>query len=298
MLSFLKWQMTADWEPWPEQVKNSFKDRPPERINGERLRVSFIGHATVLIQTQGLNILTDPVWSERASPSKRFGPRRADEPGVAFEALPPIDAVLVTHNHYDHMDVETLSRLWHRDKPRIIVPLGNDTIIRAHDPSVEVEAYDWRDNIMLNLTVRIHLDKAHHWSARGMFDRHMALWASFVIETVDGSIYFVGDSGYGDGDHFREAYERYGPFRMAILPIGAYEPRWFMSYSHMNPDEAVRAHVDLGKPPTLASHFGTFRLTCEGRDAPVEALHQARIDHGVNPGAFRALNAGEVWDIR
>lgn len=297
-MDFLKWQLTADWEPWPQHVTNHFKDQPPDWIDGGRLRVSFVGHATMLIQTQGLNILTDPIWSDRASPLRRFGPQRVNDPGIAFDDLPPIDAVLVTHNHYDHMDLPTLSRLWYRDAPRIITPLGNDAIIKAYDSDIEVEAYDWDDHVMLSLTVRLHLDMTHHWSARGIFDRQMALWASFVIETVDGNIYFVGDSGYGDGHHFHEAYEKFGPFRLAILPIGAYEPRWFMEYSHMNPDEAVQAHVDLGSPATLASHFGTFRLTSEGRDAPLEALHQARIRHGVTSGAFRALSAGEAWDVR
>ncbi len=297
-LSFLKWHLTSEWEPWPKRVTNTYSDKPPGWVDGERLRVSFVGHATTLIQTQGLNILTDPIWSERASPFQRFGPRRATDPGIAFDNLPQIDAVLITHNHYDHLDLPTLSRLWQRDRPRIIAPLGNGAIIRGHDPDIAVETFDWGEHVMLGLTVRVHLEKTHHWSARGIFDRQMALWASFVIETVDGSIYFVGDSGYGDGHHFCEAFEKHGPFRLAVLPIGAYEPRWFMAYSHMNPDEAVQAHIDLGSPPTLASHFGTFQLTNEGRDAPVEALHEARLKHDVSPGAFRALTAGEAWDVR
>lgn len=297
LLRFLKWQVRAKWAQWPETFAQVTPDRPPQSVPGTALRASFVGHATVLLQTAGLNILTDPVWAERASPSQRFGPKRAQPPGIAFDDLPRIDAVLVTHNHYDHLDTQTVARLWQRDRPRIITPLGNDTIIRRAAPGMSVVARDWFETVDLDGGVRVHLDPTHHWSARGVRDRRMALWASFAIETPGGVIYFVGDSGYGGGDYFRDARERYGPFRFAVLPIGAYEPRWFMSYSHMNPEEAVMAHRDLGEPPTLASHFATFRLTGEAWDAPVSALDAARIEFGISPERFRALDPGAVWTL-
>jgi L-ascorbate metabolism protein UlaG (beta-lactamase superfamily) len=292
---FVKWRMTGEWAHWPERVENEFIGRAPAEVAGNDLRVSFVSHATFLIQTQGLNILTDPVWAERAAPSRRFGPKRAHAPGIGFDRLPRIDVVLLSHNHYDHMDLETLAALWRRDRTRVITPLGNDTIIRAHSPGIGVETLDWGDSAALGAGTRVHAEPTCHWSARGLLDRHMALWASFAIETEGGAIYFVGDSGYGGGHHFRKARAKHGPFRLAILPIGAYEPRWFMSYSHMNPDEAVRGHIDLGRPATIASHFGTFQLTGEARPAPLEALHEARVEHGVDARDFRALKPGESW---
>jgi L-ascorbate metabolism protein UlaG (beta-lactamase superfamily) len=251
----------------------------------------------LLIQTAGLNILTDPVWSERASPFTFTGPKRAIDPGIAFEALPPIDVVLLSHNHYDHLDVATLSRLAAAHSPRVITPLGNDSILRAHDPAIRVEPYDWGDRVALSPDMAVTLAPMRHWSARHMLDRNKALWAAFVIETPAGRIYHVGDSGYGDGHHFRAARERHGPFRLAILPIGAYEPRWFMSDQHMNPEESVQAFQDCGAELALGHHYGTFQLTDEAIDAPLRALEEASSKAGVAPERFRTLAPGQFWEL-
>ena len=160
--------------------------------------------------------------------------------------------MLVSHGHYDHLDVATLSRLAAAHRPRVITPLGNDTIMRNHDPAIAAEAFDWHDRVELGAGVAVTLVPTRHWSARSLSDRNKSLWAWFVIETPAGRIYFVGDSGYGDGGHFRRARERHGPFRLAILPIGAYEPRWFMRDQHMNPAEAVQAFIDCGAELALA----------------------------------------------
>jgi L-ascorbate metabolism protein UlaG (beta-lactamase superfamily) len=250
-----------------------------------------------LLQTAGLNILLDPVWSERASPFTFIGPKRVNDPGIPFDALPPIDVVLVTHNHYDHLDTATLARLAQTHRPRVITPLGNDTIMRAASPDIRAEAHDWGDRIELGAGCAVTLVPTRHWSARGLFDRNKALWASFVIETPAGRIYYVGDSGYGDGRHFREVRNNHGPIRLACLPIGAYEPRWFMREQHMNPEEAVRAFGDCGAEQALAHHFGTFQLTDETYDAPVQALGQARDAAGIAAERFRALRPGEVWEL-
>ena len=210
---------------WPARAPSPYADRPPARVEGAGLRVSFVGHASWLIQTAGLNILLDPVWSQRASPFRFAGPKRVNDPGIAFEDLPPIDVVLVSHAHYDHLDVATLSRLAAAHRPRVIAPLGNDTIMRNHDPKIAAKAYDWHDRLEIGSRVSVTLVPTRHWSARSLSDRNMSLWASFVIAAPAGRIYFVGDSSYGDGHHFRDVRERHGPFRLAILPIGAYEPR-------------------------------------------------------------------------
>ncbi|MBU1566300.1 MAG: MBL fold metallo-hydrolase [Proteobacteria bacterium] len=273
--SLLKWRMTSDRQFWPEYSLIPTYDRPPKRVEGNQLRVSWIGHATVLIQTQGLNILTDPVWAERASPVAWAGPRRVHPPGIAFKDLPPIDVVLVSHNHYDHLDLSTLARLWQHSRPRIIVPLGNEELLAGLDPPVVAEAYDWGEKVAMSDELAVHLDPMHHWSARGIFDRNKALWAAFTITTPGGNIYFVGDSGYGNGDYFRAAKDKYKQFRLAILPIGDYDPRWFMAYGHMAPEECLQAFEDLGRPVVLPIHYGTFPLADTGYNQPLVDLRRA-----------------------
>jgi L-ascorbate metabolism protein UlaG (beta-lactamase superfamily) len=203
-------------------------------------------------------------------------------------------AVLVTHNHYDHMDLPFLSRLVRKNRPRIVTPLGNDAIMRAADAKLRAEAYDWGETVVLSREVSIRLDPAQHWSARGLFDRRMALWASFAIRTPAGTIYCVGDTGYGDGAIFREAGARDANIRLALLPIGCYEPRWFMRRHHVAPEEAVRIFQDLGAERAFAHHWGVFRLTDEKRDEPPKRLSLALERAGIAPERFVALPPGSV----
>jgi L-ascorbate metabolism protein UlaG (beta-lactamase superfamily) len=293
-LELLRWHLGGGREDWPESYPSPFRDRPPERVEG--LRVALVGHATLLMQVAGLNVLTDPHWSERASPFSFAGPRRANPPGIAFDDLPKIDAVLVTHNHYDHLDLPTIARLWRRDQPRIVAPLGNDAIIRASDAAIPVETRDWGAAVALSAGVTAHLEPAYHWSARWTTDRRMALWCAYVLTTPAGAIYHVGDTGYGDGAIFRRVRERFGPMRLATLPIGAYEPRWFMQPQHVNPAEAVRIMREVGARQALGHHWGTFRLTNEGIERPLEALAAALKAEAIPPGRFKALRPGEAWE--
>ncbi len=293
----LHWQRTRRPAPWPVHRPSPFSDTPPACVDGAAMRFSFVGHASWLIQVGGLNILADPVWSERVSPFRSMGPRRVNPPGIAFEALPPIDVVLVSHGHYDHLDLPTLSRLSKRFAPRVITPLGNDLTMRAHDRAIRAEAFDWDDRVDLGPSVSATLVPTRHWSARGLFDRNQALWASFVLETPAGKVYVVGDSGYGSGAHFRRVRDRHAPLRVALLPIGAYEPRWFMRDQHMNPEDAVKALADCGAERALAHHHGTFQLTDEAIDAPVAALHAALDAAGHPREKFVALRPGQVVEM-
>lgn len=297
---FLRWKWSGGDRavPWPKSYPSLFsKARPDERVEGAGLRVTMIGHASLLIQAAGLNILTDPVFSERVSPFSFAGPKRRNPPGVALDDLPPIDLILVTHNHYDHLDLATLKKLEARHRAPLITPLGNDTIIRRAVPKADITITDWGDATPFRNGVTVHTEPCHHWSARGTRDRRMALWAAFVIETPYGKIYHIGDTGFHDGINYRAAAEKHGGFRLGILPIGAYEPRWFMKGQHQNPEEAVEGMKLANIAQAAGHHWGTFQLTNEAIEDPLRALDSALLGAGIAPERFRPLRPGEAMDV-
>jgi len=266
---------------------------PPERVTGDDLRVTFVNHATVLVQHDGVNVLTDPIWSERCSAVQWLGPRRHHAPGVAMDDLPPIDVVLISHNHYDHLDIDTLTALAERDDPVVIAGLGNGPTLAGLGLS-DVRELDWEQTTEV-AGLRIVGSEVRHFSSRGLFDRQKTLWMGFVVEGAAGRWYFAGDTGYGQ--HFAATGERHGPFRLALLPIGAYGPRWFMGPIHMDPQQAVAAHADVGATTSVGIHHSTFRLTREGQDAPIHEMIAAREAAGLPPDAFVALAPGEGLDV-
>jgi L-ascorbate metabolism protein UlaG (beta-lactamase superfamily) len=294
LLQLLRWRFGGKRATWPATIPGR-QVAPEQRVDG--LRITMIGHATVLIQTAGRNLLVDPVWSERASPLGFAGPKRVSAPGVAFEQLPPIDVVLLTHNHYDHLDMTTTQRLWERDRPRIIAPLGNDAVVARSRPGIIVETRDWREEVEIGEGVTVWLHPAHHWSARGIADRRMALWCGYVIATPAGVVYVAGDTGYGDGRIFLEVAHRFPVVDAAVLPIGAYEPRWFMRDQHVNPAEAGRIMLDCGARQALGVHWGAFPLTDEAPSDPVVALAKALAEARIEPGRFLPLEPGQQWDF-
>jgi L-ascorbate metabolism protein UlaG (beta-lactamase superfamily) len=273
--------------PWPRPVEEPQR-RPPERAGAAGV-VTFIGHATFLIQTGAGNILTDPMYSERAGPLNLLGPRRVRQPAVRFDDLPPIATVLLSHNHYDHCDLRTIAMLAERFDPVVVTPLGNAGLVRSSGIR-RVEELDWWEDTALS-ELRITLTPAQHFSARGPLDRDRALWGGFLLAVDGARVFFAGDTAYAP--FFRDIRRRLGPIDLALLPIGAYEPRWFMRAVHMNPAEAVQAHLDLEAAATVGMHYGTFRLTSEGIDDPLTALDQARRAAGVAATRFRALPFGE-----
>ena len=290
----LLWGSTR--QRWPASFPSPYRDKPPERF--DQLRLAAIGHSSILVQLAGLNLLVDPVWAERASPFSFAGPKRVNPPGIAFDDLPPIDVVLVTHNHYDHLDGPTIARLWRRFKPRVIAPLGNDPIIRGYEPAIAVETHDWGDRVVLSDRLTLHIEPAFHWSGRGVRDRRMALWCSFVVTGAEGGVlYHCGDTGYGDGSIFRAVKTTYGPPRVALLPIGAYEPRWFMQPQHINPEEAVQVMLDCGAERAFGHHWGTFQLTHEAIEAPVADLAAALAAKNIPQERFQALRPGQAEEL-
>jgi L-ascorbate metabolism protein UlaG (beta-lactamase superfamily) len=286
---FLRWRLHEKAAAWPRSVPTR-QTIPDASVAG--LRVTIVGHASVLIQAGGLNVLTDPVWSERASPLQFAGPRRVQAPGIAFDGLPRIDAVLLSHNHYDHMDVATLRRLHVEHRPLMVTPLGNDAILRRSIPDVRVVTGDWWGRIDIGMGGEVTIIPAYHWSARTGRDRRMALWCGFTLSTAGGSVYFAGDTGYGDGHVFREVRRRTGRPDLALIPIGAYAPRWFMSPQHTDPDEAVRILEDLEAARGVGIHWGVFRLTNEPREEPPELLVQALARRGITEKLFPAGEPG------
>jgi L-ascorbate metabolism protein UlaG (beta-lactamase superfamily) len=287
----LHWALTRKPQPWPKWVEDAEQPGPPAAASPGEIALTFINQSTFLIQMGGLNVLTDPVWSDRASPLSWWGPRRVRRPGLAFERLPEVHAVLASHNHYDHMDLATLRRLQERFHPRFVTGLGNRRYLMKRGLQ-RVEELDWWQTTNLGDALRVTMTPAQHFSARSLFDRDRTLWGGFALQAEGRTVLFGGDSAYGP--HFKEIGSRLGVIDVALLPIGAYEPRWFMKEAHMNPDEAVRAHLDLGARHSIAMHFGTFQLTDEPIDEPVRALRESLAKHEVEEGTFRVLGFGET----
>jgi len=290
---FLRFAFGMDRTPWPRSVPVA-RAVPPPRVEGQEMRATWIGHATVLVQTQGLNILTDPVWSDRASPFGFMGPRRVAEPGVAFDDLPRIDLVLLSHNHYDHLDLATLDRLWRRDRPLIVTPLGNDTILRAK--GIEAVARDWGERVAVRPGIEVVVERVHHWGSRWGADRNRALWGGLTVTLPGGNLFFAGDTGWGDGDWTHGVAAR-GPHRLALIPIGAYLPRALMRSSHVGPDEAVAIFRAIGAGYGLGIHWGTFQLSEEGHAVPADALEAEAAAAGFEAGRFRTIAPGAVWTV-
>jgi L-ascorbate metabolism protein UlaG (beta-lactamase superfamily) len=275
------------WAVWPKHVENKRYPMP----GGAVPTVMFIGHSSFLIRLPGLTILTDPVFSQRCSPFRFAGPKRVRAPGVAIEALPQVDLILLSHNHYDHMDLVSLRKIRRRfPKAAIVSMLGNAAYLAGKRLRGAVEL-DWWQSMRIG-EANITATPARHFAARTLWDRNETLWGGFWISHGGRSIYFAGDTGYTK--FFKEINARLGAPDLALLPIGAYEPRWFMGVVHMNPADAVMAFQDLGAKRAIGMHFGTFQLTAEAIDAPIHDLAAARAEAGMADEAFMALDVGET----
>ena len=291
---FLRWRLANRFAPWPRHVALA-PQPPPPAPRGDAIIATWIGHATFLLQTTRGNFLTDPVFSERASPVGWAGPRRAHAPGIEFASLPHIDVALLSHDHYDHCDVPTLRRLVAAHNPLFIAPLRHRDLLEAAGARRSVEL-DWWQSHAPAPGLTATLTPTKHWSNRFGTPRNHRLWGGFFLNCGPKRVWFASDSGY-DQELFRSLRQRLGAPDLALIPIGAYEPRWFMAPMHMNPAEAVQTHLDAGARRSVAMHWGTFQLTDEGRDEPPQALATARAAAGVEAEAFRVLAPGETVTV-
>ena len=274
---------------WPDRVTVR-RSKPPARVAGGAMLATWVGHATMLVQADGLNILTDPVWSPRAGPFG-IGPARVAEPGIAFEDLPKIDLVLLSHDHFDHMDLATIARLWARDRPLVVTSLGNDSVIgQAGVPS---RALDWGQQVAVRPGIAVVATRNHHWGSRWFADRNRALWSSFVVRLPHGNFFFAGDTGLGDGKWPAEA-AAYGPIRLAAIPIGAFrfEEGQMAAGSHIGPEGAIKVWDGLGRPRAIPIHWGTFRLSWEGYWTPPRLLDAMLRCAGEDPARFAGVGIG------
>ncbi len=295
-LGYLKLRLERSPAEWPASVPLPVGlQPPPARVNGDEARVTAIGHATLLVQVGGLNILTDPWWSERASPLSWAGPKRVTPPAFALEALPKIDVVLISHDHHDHLDPPTLRALDARDRPRVVVPLGLLKSVQGWMPASTVTQHDWGDKLTVGAAT-VHLEPMRHGSGRGLLDQQKTLWAAFVIEAAGFRIWHVGDTGYGP---FAAATGRkHGPLDLAILPIGAYDPPSFMGEAHVTPAEAVKLLLDSGAARALAHHFDTVPLAFEPHGEAPRLLAEARRAAGLPDDRFIAPRPGEALVLK
>ncbi len=287
--ALLRWRAGRPRAAWRAPVERPIFPPPPSAVADGDAAITFINHSTFLVRIGGVTLLTDPIFSDRCSPLSWAGPKRIQPPGIPLERLPRPDIVLLSHNHYDHMDLPSLRLLNAIHAPSFVTMLGN----AWHLESAGIEAVEldwWQATIVAGL--RVTATPARHFSARGLFDRNRALWGGFMIDAQAGRILFAGDSGAGP--HWREIRSRLSAPGLALLPIGAYEPRWFMAPVHMDPAEAVQAHLDLGALRSIGMHFGTFQLTDEAIDAPAMALARAASAANLDAAEFSTLGFGET----
>ncbi len=261
----------------------------------DALQVTWIGHATMLIQYKGVNILTDPIFSDRASPVSFLGPRRYNPPALRIEDLPPIDYIVISHGHYDHLDLKTVQRIGSGTK--WLVPLGlKKWFVRAGINAENVMEFDWWDRSRFE-NITITATPAQHWSSRSLWDRNKSLWASWLLQVGDQTIWYSGDTGYNPYQ-FKEIGEKFSTVNLALISIGAYEPRWFMKDMHINPDEAVQIHLDIKSAHSIAVQWGTFQLTAEPIDDPPVKLKEALVKRGIPSEEFELLKIGETKAVK
>lgn len=286
--------LTSDVEQaeWPESVAATTDEAPIDKVSGNETRITFVNHATFLIQTAGYNILTDPVFSERTSPLSFIGPKRIHNPGIDMANLPKIDVIIISHDHYDHLDLDSINTIIKRDNPKVYMGLGVASRLEKSENIIEM---DWWEKTEISDNFQLWFLEVQHFSGRTLTDRNSTLWGGFLLQINDQKIYFGGDSGYAD--HYKKTFDRFGPVDLAFIPIGAYAPRELFKPIHLDPFEAVKAHTELASKLSIGMHYGTFQLSAEPFAEPIELLEKAKVEASIPKDEFITLDIGKPFTL-
>jgi len=288
-----KYIVKGEKDRW-SKIDNPFvRDTQVEDANSDEIKVHFVNHSTFLIQIGEVNILTDPIWSDYCSPLPLPMLKRKRPPGISFDKLPRIDLVLISHNHYDHLDKKSIHRISKNHKAQAVTCLGNSPAIRAMGIEQTMEL-DWWQKIKIG-EVEIEAVPANHFSSRGTFDRNTSLWCGFILRAKGKQLYFIGDTGYGN--IFKEIGQKYGAIDLALIPIGAFKPRWFMGPIHISPEEAVAVHQDIKSKKSIAMHYGTFALADDSPQRAIKEFEEAKKLNGISDEEFFLLEEGRCYDL-
>ena len=301
LIDFFKWKFTRNKPIWPDvsaEIPLKKKVNLPKQVLGKEILVTYINHSSLLIQTEGKNILTDPIWSSHAGPFGKFGVGRSIHPGVDINDLPPIDYILISHAHYDHLDLTTIEALVKTHKPKLLMGLGVARYIDyCQDKQENCYELDWWNTSHFD-NLSFHFVPAYHWSSRYFLDKNTSLWGGFIIDNSHDKIYFAGDTGFSDGQIFKDIKAKYGEFRLSLLPIGAYKPGWFFSNMHVSPLEAVKIFKILKSDYAIPIHYDTFELTDDKYTDPLNDLSEALKEEQVPADKFNILKPGQSWQVR
>jgi L-ascorbate metabolism protein UlaG (beta-lactamase superfamily) len=295
---FIKWKLTRNKPSWPQlPAMRPTTTTPNFSTRTSDLTLTYINHSSFLIQVANKNILTDPVWSSHAGPFGEYGVKRSIYPGVDIDDLPKIDFILVSHSHYDHLDLPTIDKLTKQHKPQIITGLGVSKYINYCQEYYKncTELNWWEKLEVADSKLSFHFVPAHHWSSRFFLDKNTSLWGGFIVQNDQDNLYFAGDTGFADGKIFKQIKEKYGNFRLSLLPIGAYKPGWFFSPMHTSPMEAVEISKILSSEYAIPMHFDTFELSDEEYQDPLNGLARALQDNNID--SFKILSPGETWKL-
>jgi len=288
----IKWRLTTSAKEWPSYVENKFEFSYQNIDIDSILNVTYVNHSTFLLQFNNLNILTDPVFSERVSPVSFAGPKRVRESGIKINDLKKVDIVIISHNHYDHLDIESLKEINSQYKPLFLIPFGDAELFKDNDIFNFIEL-KWWQTVEISPKIKITYTPSQHFSNRGLFDKNESLWGSFIINYNNSQVYFAGDTGYST--HFKDISNHFKNITLSFLPIGAYSPRWFMKNIHTDPLDAVKAHIDLNSIKSIGMHYGTFQLTDEGINDPIIDLHKALKKFNISKKDFLTLEIGKTY---
>jgi len=288
-----KYMQKRERDVWPPIVNPYVHTSAISRVPSSEIQYVWINHSTFLLQIDGMTILTDPIFSDYCSPVPVPPMKRHRPPGVSLDLLPDIDLVLVSHNHYDHLDKWSIAQISKRWNPQFICPLGNKTTVESMGASQVIEI-DWYESSLFK-TLNITATPTNHFSSRGLYDRNTSLWSGFMISGTERQIYFLGDSGYSD--IFKEVRSKLGHIDLALIPIGAYKPRWFMGPIHISPEEAVQVHKDLQSPKSVAMHFGTFALADDNPERAITEFAKALKDQEISDTEFSIIEEGRIQSL-